>query len=179
MDYSFVNEMATSTRHNHLIASLMLDIGSLFKRKELFPLQENCALVFYGRKMSGEEALIEPDDLESIEDFVSYAIHEHDFVQPDFLLFHKNKYVQDVHKLKTAGIPDLVVEVWSKYNRAEEKSMKFRIYSSSDRCEHWYIEQDCNAVECYKGKQKLNSQNLKNALVTTTGLRFDLTHMAL
>ena len=50
MDYGFVNEMSTTPRHNHMIASFMLDIGSLFKKKELFPLLENCALVFDGRK---------------------------------------------------------------------------------------------------------------------------------
>ena len=179
MDCSFINEMATTTRHNHLIASFMLDIGPLFKKKELFPLQENCALVFYGRKMSGEETLIDPDYLENKDEFISYSIHEHDFVQPDFLLFHRNRYIQDVHKLKTAGIPDLVVEVWSKYNKSEERDMKFRLYSSSDNCEHWYIEQDSNSILCYRGKQRMEDQNLADALVTTSGLRFDLSHMAL
>ena len=53
MEYSFINEMSTTTRHNHLLSSFLFDIGALFKRKELFPLIENCSLVFEGKKMSG------------------------------------------------------------------------------------------------------------------------------
>ena len=179
MDYNFINEMSTTPRHNHLTSSFLADIFPLFKKKQVYPLQENCALVFCGRKMSGEEELIDLSDIEHLDDFVSHVIHEYDFIQPDFLLFQRNKYIQDKYKLKTAGIPDLVVEVWSKYNKKQERDMKFRIYSSSDMCEHWYIEQDSNLVTCFKGKRQLNNQCLSRPLITTTGLKFDLTHMVL
>jgi hypothetical protein len=171
--------MSTTPRHNHLTISLTSCIFELFKKKEVYPLQEECALVFYGKRMSGEEELIDPKTIESIEEFKSYAVHELDFVQPDFLLFQHNEFIQDTHKLKTAGIPDLIVEVWSHSNKKIERDMKFRLYSSSNKCEHWYIEQNNNLVTCFRGKQQLKNQYLSRTLITTTGLEFDLTHLAL
>ena len=179
MEYSFINEMSTTTRHNHLLSSFLLDIGALFKKKELFPLKESCSLVFEGKKMSGEETLVDVESIENIDEFVSFTINGLNFVQPDFLLFQHNKFLQDPNKLKTAGIPDLIVEVWSPFNKPHEKEMKFRLYSSHPSCEHWYIDQNSNLVTCFKGKQQLPNQYLSKVLETTMGLKFDLTHMSL
>ena len=179
MDYSLINEMSTSTRHNHLIASLLGRIFPLFITKEVHPLQENAALVFYGEKFDGFEELVNISGIYNIEEFISGEIYTLNFVQPDFLLFHKNEFIQDRKNIRTAGIPDLVVEIWSEGNKLPERERKFRIYSSSDMCEHWYIEQDSNLVKCYKGKKQLDNQFLTNTLITTTGLEFDLRHMAL
>ena len=179
MDYSFINEMSTTTRHNHLVGSLFGDVFSLFRRKIAFPLLENCALVFYGDKEQGFEELVDVESIEDKDDFLANEIFELNFVQPDFLVFKDNGFLQDERKLRTAGVPDLIVEIWSKHNRKNERDMKFRIYSSSDKCEHWYIEQDGNLVTCFKGKQRLNDQSLERVLCTASGLAFDLTHMAL
>ena len=179
MEYSFINEMSTTTRHNHFVASLIGRIFPLFVKKEIHPLQENGALVYYGDKLEGLEELVDPGTIENKEEFISGEIYTLNFVQPDFLIFYRNEFIQDRKNIRTAGIPDLVVEVWSDGNKPPERDMKFRIYSSSDMCEHWYIEQDSNIVTCFKGKQQLNNQYITNILTTTTGLEFDLTHMAL
>ena len=97
----------------------------------------------------------------------------------DFLVFQHNEFLQDANKLKTAGVPDLIVEVWSPFNKPHEREMKFRLYSSHSDCEHWYIEQNNNLVKCFKGKHNLPNQYLSKILKTTTGLTFDLTHMSL
>ena len=165
--------MGTYPRHNHLVSSFFVEVGHLFKKKEVYPLQENCFLVHYGKKYSGEERLV---DALALSDLT--VIDELGVIQPDFLLFQHNKFVQSGSTLRTAGIPDLVVEVWSKSNDNLEREMKFRIYSSSPICEHWYLTQDSNIVECFKGTKALTNQNLTHILRSTSGLEFDLTHLA-
>ena len=179
MEYNFINEMSTTSRHIDLVQGLIGRIFPLTLNKQVRSLHENGALVYEGRKMSGEEELIDVNSLENREEFVSFTINGLNFVQPDFLVFQHNKFVQDSNKLKTAGIPDLVVEIWSPFNKKPEKDMKFRLFSSHPDCEHWYIDQNSNLVTCFKGKQQLNNQYLSNILVTTTGIQLDLTHMAL
>ena len=165
--------MGTYPRHNHLVSSFFVEVGHLFKKKKVYPLQENCFLVHFGKKYSGEERLV---DASAVPDLT--VLDELEVVQPDFLLFQRNKFVQTSSTLRTAGIPDLVVEVWSKSNDKYEREMKFRIYSSSPMCEHWYLTQDSNVVECFKGTCALPSQDLSRVLKSTGGLEFDLTHMA-
>ena len=166
--------MGTLPRHNHLVSTFFGNIFPLFQKKKLYPLQENCFLALYGKKYSNDERLIDPNILSDIS-----ILEELDVIQPDFLLFQYNPYIQSPSTMRTAGIPDLVVEVWSKSNDQLERDMKFRIYSSHPDCEHWYVEQDSNIVKCFKGKDSLPNQNLKDMLRTSTGLEFDLTHLAL
>ena len=107
------------------------------------------------------------------------VIEELDFVQPDFMLFGRNPFVQSANTLKTAGIPDLAVEVWSMSNTQEERAMKHSLYSSHPRCEHWYLTQDSNKVECWLGKEKLKPQLLTNVLATRQGIEFDLRYLTI
>ena len=166
--------MGTYPRHNHLASSFFSDIFHLFKKKIVYPLQENCYLAFHGKKYSGDERLIDASEILDLD-----LLEELDVIQPDFLVFKDNPFIQSKSTFKTAGIPDLVVEIWSKSNDRLEKEMKFRIYSSSDLCEHWYLTQDSNDVECYIGKKKLPNQTISAKLITRSGLEFDLTHLAL
>ena len=166
--------MGTLPRHNHLVSSFFADIFHLFKKKQAYPLQENCYLAIYGKKYSNEERLVDPKTVTDIT-----VLDELDVVQPDFLLFQHNPYIQTPSTLRTAGIPDLVVEVWSKSNDQLEREMKFRIYSSHPGCEHWYLTQDSNEVKCFKGTAMLPNQSLTSVLRTTRNLTFDLTHLAL
>ena len=166
--------MGTYPRHNHLASSFFSDIFHLFKKKLVYPLQENCYLVLHGKKYSGDERLVDASEVSDLD-----LLEELDVIQPDFLVFKDNPFVQSRSTFKTAGIPDLVVEIWSKSNDDLEKEMKFRIYSSSDKCEHWYLTQDSNAVECYIGKKRLENQTITALLRTRSGLEFDLTHLAL
>ena len=45
-------------------------------------------------------------------------IFELDYVQPDFLLFHNNMYLESFNKLRTAGIPDLAL-IYKPSNRLQ------------------------------------------------------------
>ena len=172
-------EMGTLPRHNHLAGSLFASMFELFKLGKVYILQEQCMLVIAGKKYSGNERLIDVNKLENPVAFRLEDINKLDFVQPDFLLFDRNIFVQNISTSKTSGIPDLIVEVWSESNDELERDMKKRIYSSSDMCEHWYIEQNSNIVDCWVGKKELPKQNIKHILKTLNGLEFDLRHLTL
>jgi Uma2 family endonuclease len=103
-----------------------------------------------------------------------------EFIEPDFMLFYKNSYMQNKRGTRIAGYPDLIVEVWSDSNTKADKEQKFAIYSNSDNItEHWYINQESNDVTCYIGQNQLESQSLERPLKTKSGLIFDLTDIAL
>ena len=172
-------KMAAYPRHSHIVMSLFPNVLDLFKQKRLYPLQEENILVFRGKKYSGEEELIDVEQLGNICEFLEFGVDLLDYVQPDFLFFMNNSFLQTRTQLKTIGVPDLVIEVWSAGNEQIEREMKFRVYSSNEKCEHWYIEQNFNTVECYLGKQKLKNQSLEEIMTTQHGIEFDLRHLAL
>ena len=123
--------------------------------------------------------LVDVDKIADAGAFKNETIEELAFVQPDFLLFQKNPYIHNNSTSRVAGVPDLIVEVWSDANTDLEIDMKKRLYSSSDKCEHWYIHQNSNEVECWMGFQKSDPQFLYNKLVTLYGLTFDLRYLSL
>ena len=172
-------KMATFPRHGHLVTAFFPNILHLFKDKLVYYLQEEQILAFKGKKYSGEETLINPSEIHGLETYVEQVVDLLDYVQPDFLFFKNNKFAQTKNTLKTIGIPDLVVEVWSASNDEHEREMKFRLYSSRESCEHWYLTQTSNDVVCYMGKQKLPTQNLNEVLKTQDGITFDLRYMAM
>ena len=172
-------KMATFPRHGHLVTAFFPNILHLFKNKQIYYLQEEQILVFKGKKYSGEEELIDPIEISDIETYIEQVVDLLDFVQPDFLFFKKNKFKQTKNTLKTIGVPDLVVEVWSQSNDEHEREMKFRLYSSKENCEHWYLTQTSNEVACYMGKTKLPTQYLTDILKTNDGITFDLRYLAM
>jgi len=165
--------MATFPRHGHLVMSFLPNIWDMFRNKEIYPLQEENILSFKGKKFSREERLIDVNKELISDDFIKFGIDSLDFVQPYFLFFKDNKFV------RTIGVPDLIVEVWSINNEDIEISFKKRLYSSSPMCEHWYLTQTSNIVDCYKGTCKLPTQSIENILVTQKGITFDLRHLSL
>ena len=175
----YATNMAALPRHGHLVSSFFANIFPLFKEKKVYALQEQHALVFYGKKWSKEERLVDATQIENINEFKSSIIEELDFVQPDFILFENNLFIQSTSTLKTAGVPDLVIEVWAKSNTREERDMKHNLYSSHPKCEHWYLTHDSNHVECLLGSAKLKPQTLTDILITQHQINFDLRYLAI
>ncbi|MCL2311800.1 MAG: Uma2 family endonuclease [Firmicutes bacterium] len=175
--------MATTVRHNELISSLLGEIYGLLKKKEVHILQSDCALVHWGRKDKNEPLFLininDSEEIEDIEDFLKITINELDYVKPDFMIFKNNPYLRNERETRTAGQPDLVVEIWSRDNTKLHKKRMVDLYCTSPITEHWYIKQDSNEVECYYGKEKLKSQSLKDVLRTQGGIEFDLRHLML
>ena len=172
--------MATTDRHNHITGTLFGRILDLLISKQVYALKEECALVYWGHRHRPEPAtLVEAKDIDDSELFAKTTILELEYVQPDFFLFQKNKYISGCKGLRTAGCPDIIIEVWSESNKQAEKDFKFDLYSTGGSTEHWYIDQDSDTVKCYMGKNELEEQCLTDILKTQNGIEFDLRYLAL
>ena len=172
--------MSTTDRHNDMINTFIGDVLPLKRKKEIYALQSDCALVHWGeRKEPANLALVNISDIEDTAKFVESTIEYLDYIQPDFMLFKDNPYLKNSKGLRTAGQPDLIVEVWSESNSKAERELKWNLYATSDITEHWYIEQDSNDIICYLGNNSLEKQSLLDILVTRGGLEFDLRYLAI
>jgi hypothetical protein len=173
--------MSTTVRHNKFTSTLYSRVIDFIERGKIYAFQEECALVHWGfkRKADDFKYLIDIAAIENIEKFKEIIINDLDYVQPDFVLFKNNPYLSNDRETRTAGCPDLIAEVWSDGNTKQERAFKLDLYSSNPTVEHWYIEQDSNDIECYMGKDKIETQSLKNILVTRGGLQFDLRYLAI
>ena len=172
--------MSTTERHNDMISTFIGDILPLKRKKLIYALQSDCALVHWGEKKEpNNAALVNISEIEDIAKFTESTIEYLDYVQPDFMLFKDNPYLKNNKGLRTAGQPDLIVEVWSVNNLKAEREFKWNLYATSNITEHWYLEQDSNNVKCYMGKKQLPDQYLTDILRTQKSLEFDLRYLAI
>jgi len=172
--------MSTTKRHNKLVTTLMNRIFSLAEKNEVNALSEQCPLVYWGTKRIPDGfKLVDINSIENVKRFTEETIYELDYVQPDFMLFKNNPYLENKNQTRTAGQPDLIVEVWSESNLKNDRAFLQNLYATSDITEHWYIEQDSNKVECYMGSEQLKDQCLTNILKTQKGIEFDLRYLAI
>ena len=180
MNMDIFMQMSATDRHNDMISTFIGDVLPLKRKKEIYALQSDCALVHWGEKKEPANlALIKISEIENTVKFIKSTIEYLEYIQPDFMLFKDNPYLKNNKGLRTAGQPDLIVEVWSESNSKAERELKWNLYATSDITEHWYIEQDSNNVQCYMGKVRISDQNLKNILVTQKNLEFDLRYLAI
>jgi len=170
--------MATTDRHNRFVATFMNRIFGRVEKGEVHALQEQCPLVYLGtRELPAGFELADVKNIKNMENFLD-NITELEYVNPDFMLFLDNPYVKNKKGTRTAGQPDLIVEIWSDSNTENNRAFLQNLYATSPVTEHWYIEQDSNAVQCYMGKNRLPDQCLTNMLITQKGLKFDLRYLA-
>ena len=171
--------MGTTGRHRNLVTTLMNRIFNRVETGELHASQEQCSLVFYGTKKSSNNfELVNVQAISDAERFLE-NITELEHVEPDIVLFKDNPYLENQKQTRTAGQPDLIIEVWSESNTENDRAFLQNLYATSETTEHWYIEQDSNKVECYLGKKQLQNQYLTNVLVTQKGIEFDLRYLAI
>jgi len=172
--------MSTTRRHNKIINEFVRKISGVDSFDEVDILTSECALAHWGSKRKSDKIchLVNIDVLEDIEHFTKLTINHLEYVQPDFILFRNNRFIVNEFETITAGCPDLIVEIWSESNSKLEKEFKFNLYSSSDKTEHWYMEQGSNKVTCFIGRKALPEQSLTNILKTNNGIEFDLRKMA-
>ena len=171
---------STTVRHNRITMTFAGTVLDLLRKKEVHVLQEECALVYYGKKeVFNGFKLVDAANIDDVMNFTENIITELEYVRPDFLLFKDNLYVENNKQTRTAGQPDLIVEVWSESNLKNDRAFLQNLYATSEVTEHWYIEQDSNSVQCYMGKERLPEQNLADILVTRKGFEFDLRYLAI
>jgi Uma2 family endonuclease len=173
--------MSTTRRHNKIINEFVRKIAGVDSFDEVDILTSECALAHWGSKRKSDEIcrLVDITLLENIEYFTKSTVNYLEYVQPDFVLFRSNPFIVNEFETITAGCPDLIVEIWSESNSKLEKEFKLNLYSSSDKTEHWYMEQGSNKVTCFIGKETLPTQSLLNILRTNDGIEFDLRKMAI
>ena len=170
--------MGTTGRHRNLVTTLMNRIFNRVETGEFYASQEQCSLVFYGTKKSSDNfSLVDVKTIPDVKRFLE-NITEMEHVEPDFILFKDNPYIENKKQTRTAGQPDLIVEVWSESNTQNDRAFLQNLYATSEITEHWYIEQDSNKVECYIGKKQIPDQCLTNILKTQKSLEFDLRYLA-
>lgn len=171
--------MATTDRHNKFVATLMNRIFNRVENGEVHALQEQCPLVYLGTKdLPVGFELVDVKNIKNTEKFLD-NITELEYINPDFMLFEDNPYMKNKKGTRTAGQPDLIVEIWSDSNTDNNRAFLKELYSTSSVTEHWYIEQDSNNVQCYIGKERLSDQFLTDVLITQKGIKFDLRYLAI
>ena len=172
--------MSTSKRHNEIITTLIIKLANLIEQRKIHVWHEESSLVFWGKKTELHSlSLVDVEQIADIESFKENVMNELYCIQPDFMLFQQNKYIENKKRTRTAGCPDLIIEIWSEGNSEDDRSFKKFLHSTSEKTEHWYIEQDSNEVICYYGKETLAKQSLKNILRTQNGIEVDLRRMAI
>ena len=174
----YIYEMGDSLRHSDLIAEIYRKFTNayeaLYLSKTIRPLKDNVSLCYIGKRsenelvrlISAEKAMKENLDLNLLST-----------IEPDFTLFYKNRYLTNQANTRVIGIPDLVVEVWSKSNTDDDKTFKKHLYSFAK--ESWFIEQESNIVECWARNKRIKDQSLEKTLLTSDNLQIDLRHLAL
>jgi Uma2 family endonuclease len=145
---------------------------------ELYASQEQCSLVYRGtKKSSANFSLVDVSAISNVERFIE-NITELEHIEPDLVMFKDNPYLENKKQTRTAGQPDLIIEVWSESNTDNDRAFLQNLYATSDITEHWYIEQNSNRVECYLGKEQLPDKYLTDILITQKGIEFDLRRLA-
>ena len=171
--------MSTTVRHNKIIMNLIARLWNRIEKKELHALSEECSLVYWGNPFEiSSLRLVNLSEIDDIQVFKDGVIEDLYCVQPDLMVFALQPYAENKRQTKTAGQPDLIIEVWSDGNTKLDRDFKKYLYSTSAQTEQWYIEQDSNDVECYLGKERLPPQSLKKVLRTVNGIEFDLRCLA-
>ncbi|MCL1989028.1 MAG: Uma2 family endonuclease [Firmicutes bacterium] len=176
-------EMAVYPRHGYILDRIATMLSVKFFNQllsqELQVFRENNALAYRGTYGCFQKS--PPFELFNVnEEPLSTSVLEHcSYIQPDYMLFLRNKVQVSDETYKIAGSPDLIVEVWSKANEPKDRNVLSGLYATSAITEFWQIEQDSNTVHCSIGETALPVQTLQKPLQTAYGIEIDLTSLAL
>jgi len=160
----------TTDRHSDLVFTFAGELRGLNKQGILDVWGDTVALVY-----DENNRLINVNDM-SLAEGASFKrrLNQYAYVEPDIMVFKENAALNNDRNTRKAGCPDLIIEIWSKDNKVEHREFKKSLYSTSSITEHWYMDQESDIVECWKGDQRLPDQHLQNILRTQNGLEFDL-----
>ncbi|MCL1987007.1 MAG: Uma2 family endonuclease [Firmicutes bacterium] len=178
MTYMQLDYLQMSTPHERHTEMTGYIYGMLFilsLKQELYVKKEDKALCYEPNPLNSDLPML--IDVESIKD--ATELNRLDTFIPDILMFDKNKKMFSESTTKVAGYPDLIIEVWSPWNKKGEKLQKKIAYSTGKNTEHWYLTQNSNKIECWFEDKQLPNKSLKKVLTTQGGLQLDLRELAL
>jgi len=99
------------------------------------------------------------------------------FTYPDFMMFKDNPVLINESKTRYAGIPDLIIEVWSKSNPKSDRERKRLLYRTF-KSELWEIDQDSPVIVCWNKDHQMYEQHMDKLVKTPWGEKLDLTELA-
>ncbi|MCL2015768.1 MAG: Uma2 family endonuclease [Defluviitaleaceae bacterium] len=178
MTYMQLDYLQMSTpheRHNEMTEVIGGELYILSKQTKMYLRTENKGLCYEPNPLNSN--LPRLIDVENITD--AAELNDFETFIPDILVFNKNKKMLSENTTKIAGYPDLVIEVWSKWNDKKERLRKQISYSTGKNTEHWYLTQNSNKIECWFEDKQLPNKSLKKVLTTQGGLKLDLRELAL
>ena len=172
MDLDFLNMFLTTERHSQLTGEIFFE---LYKQKQstTYLGLGNRAICYIENLYARGYTLVdiserEPDMLDEL-----------GYIVPSIVMFSTNKYMHSADTMKMGGYPNLIVEVWSKWEVKHYRQFKHHVYSTGKNTEHWYLTQNSNKIECWFEDKQLPNKSLKKVLTTQGGLQLDLRELAL
>ena len=173
MESSQILTMGTTVRHMEI-----LDAFTIFsdKKKQQDPKintgREQIALVNNFDKLIDLSELTELDLRKVINNLGKLK-----YTYPDFMIFQDNPIIISNNETRYAGIPDLIVEVWSKANSKADREQKLSLYRTN-KSELWEIDQDSPIITCWDKNGKMYQQHMNKPVKTPWGEEIDLTKLA-
>jgi len=164
--------MGTTRRHSQILSKFDAIFVEQDLRNEIFSAREQIALV----KNKGK--LIDVGNLDKTQQTVVYnSMNQLKITYPDFMIFKKNPFIINLNMTRLAGIPDLIVEVWSPFNTPGEKEEKRQLYIT-DKSEFWEIDQNSIKFICWKADGTSYEQYLDRPVLTPWEEALDLSSLA-
>ena len=173
MDRAQILTMGTTVRHMEILDAFT-EFGSKKKRQnpQIITGREQIALVENYDKLIDVSELTELDIQTVIKN-----IGKLKYTYPDFMIFNSNPVIISKNETRYAGIPDLIVEVWSKTNQEAERIQKRNLYRTNNS-ELWEIDQDSPVITCWNKKGEMYQQYMNKTVTTPWGEEIDLTELA-
>jgi len=165
--------MGTTIRHMEILdAFTIFSDGTKKQDPKVKTGREQIALVMNYDKLIDISELAESDIRTVIAN-----IGKLKYTYPDFMIFKNNPVIISDNKTRFAGIPDLIVEVWSKANPEADREQKRHLYRT-DKSELWEIDQDSPIITCWNAKGEMYQQHMEKKVITPWGEDLNLTHLA-
>jgi hypothetical protein len=160
--------MGTTRRHMEILSFIEKFFIDRHLKRELMVGREQIGLV------KNKEQLIDVSVLSpSQQKIVLDNINQLKLVYPDIMIFKDNASLINFNNTRVAGIPDLVIEVWSEFNTISEREEKRKLFQTS-KSEFWEIQQNSIKIICWKQNGEEYEQFLDKPVVTPWGEVLDL-----
>ena len=163
-----VKMMGTTKRHMRILSYLDKIFVERALKDELEYAREQVALV------QNKDRLIDLAEISnSSKQVLKDNINQLKISYPDFMVFKENEVLENKTGTRFAGIPDLIIEVWSPFNSEKEKEEKRKLYITN-KSHFWEFEQESMTVTCWDSSGMQYFQSLDRPLTTPWGEALDL-----
>ena len=99
------------------------------------------------------------------------------YIYPDFMIFKDNPIIINRSETRYAGIPDLIIEVWSDIDSEDQKKYKRNLYCTQ-KSEYWEIEEYSPKIVCWNKDGTKYEQFMDKPLLLPWGEELDLSELS-